>query len=299
MPVSFQETQNSPFEEFSRDGTATLVREFIVDWGDRLTFAGELLSGGSYSLPKQYPGLSGIRVDTVKIKPRIGKAGGGAFSNVETNLVTHDEALVTVTYTPGDPGTADPSLPSGTWAEYSIEESAEMLEIDPVALKWESDDEIVTANVRPTVLVPQTVHTVTWHSVTSPPWGHISLLKGKVNSNAWQIPSTGHYVYPETLMFMGATTQKTFDIDNTARTWSLTYRFWEKSIKAIGEGVGAVYDSASPSPTPEVYGWNHVWRPVSNASVPKWDKPLNLGNDDPLFQSDDFSDLFTLQASFN
>jgi len=233
----------------------------------------------------------------VKINPWARKAQGGDFNDIETQIVTHDHALVTVTYTPGEPGENDPSLPSGTWAEYSIEESAEIMTLPAEAMKWEGSDTPVTADVHPGILIPQTVHVVTWHSVTDPPWGHISTLKGKVNENAWQVPATGHYMYPETLLFMGATAEKSFDIANSKRTWSLTYRFWEKSIKAIGQGAGAAYDTATPSPSLKVYGWNHAWDP--DPLLATWDKPISNASDETLYQVGDLSDLFTLQAGYN
>lgn len=294
--VAFVELENSPREKFSRDGSATLVREFKCDWSDRWTLAAELLSGGVFGLPAQYPGLPGCRVEDVECVPFIAKPGGGDFAgDHENNLVTHEYAKVTATYTPGDQGDDDPELPSDTWATYRQEIGGEIMSSPAQALIWESDNEIVSDDVSPGVFIPNTIHVITWNSVSAPPWGHISTLRGQLNATAWRIPSTGQYLYAETLLFMGATPRTSFSLSSATQTWSLEYRFAEKAVKALNsDGAGAVYNAGSPSAT--VYGWNHIWRP--NGTPPKWDRPVNKDTGDPLFQSGDMSNLFTFQAGF-
>ena len=242
-----------------------------------------------------FPGLAACRVDDVSISPYIPLPSGGVFNDLEADLNAHAHAKIDVTYSPLEMGDVDQELPSGTWATYSQDIGGELVTLPSQSLKWDSDDAIVSDDVNPALFMPSTTHVVTWNAVVDPPWGHISTLRGKTNSAAWRIPSTGQYVYPETLLFLGAKPKITFKLDDLVRTWSLEYQFAEKASKGINaDGEGAIYDNAAPVAT--VYGWNHVWRP--NAATPKWDKPVNSTNGDSMFPTGDLQDLFTFQATF-
>lgn len=294
MPTSvpFEEIGASPSGRGSRRGDLVFNREFKVNWAYASTFVTELLFGGLLGLPKQFPGWPGMRVQEVTQEPYIEKPTNNAtFYDVETYLVEHEFARIKVAYGPLTPPNANDNLPDGTYAEYEQEEAGEFFEIPGSKMAWYPS--LKPTNVPAVTLISMTDHSIQWHRVPTPPWDAISSLKGCVNETAFRIPATGQWVAPETLLFMGSKVKKTFNLFTAAGTWSLSYRFRERSIKAFRSATGAIYTTSSAASAATVIGWNHSYRQETNA----WERRVN-----PLlekeYQTGAFTSLFAFGVGF-
>lgn len=297
MSVAFDEIDDSPHFNAGPRGEMGATRKFRIVWSNVEEFLSELLFGGVWGLPAQFPLFPALRVSGVDIVPFIEVPQGGVLTNHQTQNSTHDHALVTVTYGPGENNTTDngnKELPDGTWAEYSLDIAGEFVEVPGQFLKFQSDDERLPADVHPVVRVPTISHSVRWHRVYAPPWNHIADLTGLVNSAEWKIPATGMLVSAETLLFASASSAKTYDVKNNRDTWSLEYRFAQKCPKHLATTVsarGGINHTTGGSDT--VYGWNHVLR--KNGT---WDIPVSATTGDKMYQAADFAPLFTVEPAF-
>lgn len=297
MPVVFQEIDDSPHFHAGPRGEMGATRKFKILWSDVEAFLTEMLFGGIWGLPAQFPTFPGLRVSDVAIVPFIETPQGGTLTNHQTQNSLHDDALVTVTYAPGEnntTGNGNKELPSGTWAEYDIQFAGEFVEVEGQNLKYDSDNERLPADVHPVVHVPQIDHVIRWHRVYAPPWEHIANLEGKINSNEWKVPATGMHMAAETLLFVPGGARQSYDIQSNRPTWSLEYRFRQKSPKYMGTTAGSrggVKATAGSGET--VYGWNHILR--KNGT---WDTPVNATTGDKMYQADDFAPLFEVQPAF-
>lgn len=295
MPTSvpFEEIGASPNGRGSRRGDLVFNREFKVAWANASTFVTELLFGGLLGLPKQFPGWPGMRVQEVTQEPYLENPTNNAtFYDVETYLVTHEFARIKVTYGPLTPPNGNDNLPDGTYAEYEQEEAGEFFEIPGSNMKWYSDNVPIT-DVRATTLIPMTDHSIQWHRVPTPPWDAISSLKGRVNSVSFRIPATGQWVAPETLLFMGSKVKKTFNLFTAAGTWSMSYRFRERAIKAFQNNAGAIYTSSANATAATVIGWNHAYRRDTGT----WQRRVSMAGEKE-YQTGAFTSLFAFGVGF-
>ena len=294
MPVAFEEIDDSPHFNAGPRGEMGATRKFKIAWGNVEEFLVELLFGGVFGLPAQFPLFPALRVSGVDMVPLIEAPQGGVLTNHQTQNSTHDFALVTVTYGPGENNTTSQDLPDGTWAEYDMQFAGEFVEVQGQFLKYASDNERLPADVHPVVRVPAIDHVIRWHRVPAPPFEHIANLDGLVNANEWKVPATGMWMAAETLLFMAPSLSRSYDVKNEQRTWTMEYRFRQKSPKYMATTAAARGGIKATSGTSEtVYGWNHVLRKDGT-----WDRVVNATTGDRLYQSGDFAQLFTFQADF-
>ena len=295
MAVSFSEVNDSPHFMVGPRGEMGGRREFKIAWGDIEAFAAELLYDGIFGLPAQFPTFPALRVSNIDVKPWQIKHNITGLVDHQTQNAKHDFAHVTVDYAPGNLDSIDPDLPDGIWAEYDQQFSGEMIEVAGQYLVWETDSVRLPADVHPTVRVPYVDHVIKWHRVSAPPWKTIADLQGMVNSNEWEIPATHLNVWEESLLFMGASSQVSYDIRDTRQSFTLTYTFRHKAHKYLNTTAGSEGGVRNPAAvgSPVVHGWNYVLRPNG-----VWDRPLHKDTNDPMYDSADFSDLFALDVLF-
>ena len=294
MAVLFEEVDDSPHFNAGPRGEMGATRKFKIVWNQVEEFLSELLFGGIFGLPAQFPLFPALRVSGIDIVPFIEIPQVGTLTDHQTQNSTHDHALVTVSYGPGENNTTQNTDDDGTWAEYEIGIAGEFVEVPGQFLKFQSDNERLPADVHPVVRVPTVGHTVRWHRVYAPPWEQIANLTGLVNANEWKIPATGMLVTAETLLFASASSSKTYDIKNGRDTWSLTYSFQQKTPKHLATTVsarGGIKHTTGGSDT--VYGWNHILRKDGS-----WDIPVSATTGDKMYQSGDFAALFTVEPAF-
>lgn len=298
MPTSvpFEEIAESPIGKGSRKGDLVFNREFQLAWDDAPAFVIELLFGGVLGLPKQFPGWPAMRVQEVSQEPYLPKPlNNTGFYDVEAYLNRHPLARIKVTYGPLQAANANDNLPDGTYAEYEQDEAGEFFEIKDAALYWESGN-VLIEDIHPTILIGMTDHSLSWHRVPSPPWAAISDLKGRINDAAFRIPATGQWVAAGTLLFMGSKVKKTFNLLTANPTWSMSYRFRERAVKAFTPTAPAgVYDSQgnAAAVATTVVGWNFAYR----NSTGTWERRVNAFGD-PEYSSGDMSRLFAFEIGF-
>lgn len=274
MPVDFEELSGSPNGTFS-DGKFTGTRQFKVAWEDYTTFIGELygvyrLTGGTVSStsPATFPGVPQAICTDIKFNPQSGLAPvkSGVITLTNGNSVTYPHAFITATYkipfSSGGSGRSNlPSVPEGTYLDFSSDRGAEYESIPGRTWVWSGSSVPVPEDSSPAVILPTEEVTLTWSRVTSPPWSTIESTKGKLNDATFLNYGAGK------LMFAGARTRKSFQLTEQS-FWTIEYSFRARSEewnKSYNEGTGVL-----------TAGWTEIEDAEGN----------------PPYASGSFSDLF-------
>lgn len=304
--VTWVEVDDSPRIAAKREGELTATRVFKVAWSDVNTFAAEMLYGGSNGLPQKFPTFDNLYVDGIDIKPFISSPSGGSFTDTESSNSLHDDAEVTVTYSPIinsaelDPGNNespgpqpdDIPLPNGTWIDYRMDFSGEFQTIPSRSLIWNSDSELVAPDAHPAIVIPITDHVVTWYMVDWPPWEAISQMRGRVNDSELRMAATHQRAAAESLLFMGASAARQYR-QNGSNGWQLTYNFKERSIKGVENISGGGSIRIKPNQAVSVIGWNYAFR---DGKTPAWDVPVNANDGAKTYGTGDFKKLFVYEV---
>jgi hypothetical protein len=243
MPVTYEEMEGSPQEEFGEQGF-TATRTLRCDWDERLLLAIELRGGvisGAYVAPATYPHFSAARCQSIGIvghdEDRPMPLAG------DTSKASYEKALLTVRYgipNTGGSGTGTSDDPVIVYEE-NLEGWAEYLTQEPVGLAWGSDSgDPLTADETPGKLLKGLTWVYTRHFLTSVP-AEVLTLPGKVNDSTMSSPSLGLTFPAETLLFNPPLLARQVTSDGTA-TVSLTYRFNSKE-----------------------HTWNRFWRAASQS----------------------------------
>jgi len=273
MGSEFEELAGSPTEHYGPDGV-TAKREIICDWSIRGAILRELLGDG-YAFggtgPAQYPNNEYVVVATVDVKPFPNTPDEQLnFDDITADINTYTSrfAKLSVQYKlqPRVGGGSEPEEgpEPGTFLTYNMNLGGEYVKVyDSIGLHWESNAVIpVPEDALPTILVPSSVHVLSWSLVKSPPWSAISFLRGKVNATVF----CGYAA--QTVLFEGCQASKEFvywdELDEPQFSWKLTYTFREKTI------------SSTAGPPIAYYGWCHTFR--TQGAAPGWDRLLDIGN---------------------
>ncbi len=272
--VSFFELGGSPTEVFTPEGFKA-TRKFLVAWDDRDAFAQDVMGGASeydYTNSTFYPNRPQVIPVRLTFKPVDDHAvvrktipamhdavnsyaGSWALATVEYDtLSTQDVDSVTVT--------------GGTRLSYRLTHETREVELPADGWKWAGTMENLPADVFLLRRIPQTLHTLTWSLVVSPPWIAIQEMQGKINRDEFlDCP-------PGTLLLEGVSANKlyrsTLEKGASDFTWQIVYAFRQQCIH-FGGGT---------------YGWNHAFR--GNAGM--WAVPENNGA--RLYENADFARLF-------
>lgn len=291
LSVSWREKHTSPELSGNYLGEERRVRHFLVAWSDVEVFLQETFTGGILGFPRTYPGRPGLRAREYELVHLVDDATGTtSFSDPDVEIIQHSgEVQINVHYAPleSDPDDAE-QMRDNSWVEYSRDDASEFTMVPGRAMKWESDDKLLPADITPLLFLPEVRHVLKWSRVINPPWTTFSAFKGKVNNAVYRLPGTQQYFGPETLLFESANdTGKIYANFNPSGppTRTLTLTFLEKSQTALdSSALGAVGQTG-------VYGWNHRFREDTG----QYDRLVNaerVGGNNPMFSLADLSQIF-------
>jgi hypothetical protein len=234
MSTSFKELPGSPREYFGPDGM-TAERRLICAWDDRRALVEEILGDG-YEFggqnPVHYPGTSNIVAIRVQVEPLTDDLlkqelaeltdGPNAYRGF-AKLTVDYELLVAA-------DRADlPEIEPQTFLTYRMGQSTEMVTFTGEALYWPGNPEAAfPADAEGRLLLPVTIHRLTWHRAVNPPWNAIRLSSGTFNDAPFLGADAG------TLLFDGAVAERQFlrisDLDAPEFGWRIEYFFREKPL---------------------------------------------------------------------
>ncbi|MDO4549647.1 MAG: hypothetical protein Q4C96_00170 [Planctomycetia bacterium] len=272
--VPFYELGGSPSEIYTSEGFKA-VRKFLVAWDDRDAFANDVMGNVKefdYSYSTYYP----KRPDALPVKLTFSPVDDMAVNKKEItqmhtslNSYSGSWALATVEYeTLGTQDVDSISISSGTRLTYRLTYEPQEILLPVSGWVWNESTESLPENTIITKRVPQTLHTLVWSMVISPPWNTIQETQGKINSQKFLDCPTG------TLLFEGISANKlyrsTLEAGASKFTWQITYTFRQQCIHHSGN----------------VYGWNHLFR----GNTGTWCPPVN--NSIKIYDEADFSLLF-------
>jgi len=276
--ITFQELEDSPRIKIKLNAT-TATRKFLVAWDDWKDFAIELL--GSYTVtgtttnitpPIEFPGVDNLIPIDVDVSPFMPDSPTGTVS--VTLDGQHNEyaagAVVTVSYETRFNTTSPVTAPNGTWVTLEGDLGAEMMTVPGRMFQWTGTSTNLPDDANPGILVPTGQFSLTWHKVLFPPWSTIRSLRGKVNSSSFLGAAA------ETVLFLGASYRRQFQVTNDSGHWEVVYRFAESSKQLASGSVG---------------GWNHFWKEVA-ASGEHWVKIDAADNGELPYKTGDLSTLF-------
>ena len=289
--TGFQEHEDSPMESGNRSGELSFTRVFLTAWNDRWSFISELFSSGPFGLPASYSSYwPGVLADTFSISRIVNAPDSVTISDPNFTQLTHSSAVakITVTYTPIDVGQPDPGEeagPAGTWVTYSQSSTTTFKSLPGRALQWLSDSVALPPDVVQSVPDTNTVHTVTWHQVTSPPWVTLNAMAGTVNETAFRLPGSPMTFAPGTLLFEGLDDETTIKFGEQEFSRKLELRFVEQAQKTFTGGASGGAGAGT------IYGWNYQYRVDTGA----YDKPVN-DSGDKMFATYEFNNLWTANS---
>ena len=198
--------------------------------------------------------------------------GPAVLIDPEVDFIGHGtEAIIHVDYAPIEFDPRDPA--NGTWATYNQGAMTEYASHPGRAMKWESTDQPLPADVQPVVPVPAVRHEVTWHQVNNPPHDQIRSLRGCINGTDFYIPASRQVIPAGHLLFSESSARMTMGYDGQMRT-ELTLVYLEKHQTAFMAGGS--------------FGWNYQWNPAEQ----EYDRPLSA-NGDPQFPEADLASMYT------
>ncbi len=278
MAVAFRELGGSPVEQYDTSGFSAR-REFLIAWEDRNAFAIEVLGeatrhGGGASVA--YPGYSMAAAIEVKFEPLDAEQPDSQeIGLLATGLNSYNGSFAKAVVSYGTISPRDrldgPENEVGTHLTYSMSHAVGDSSMRPGGWQWVDTSVSLSTSYKLSKRIPATVHYLTWHNVTNPPWTAIHELQGTVNNAVFLgCPAA-------TILFDGAEAEKTFRAgfaqDESPLSWKIKYIFRERSVKHSGA----------------VYGWNHIyrespagWVEITNGT----DKLYDSADQMLLFQSD-------------
>ena len=252
--ISYTELNGSDIGSFNNRGEGTIQREFDVDWADRWTFMG-LMLGGPVLMPDNnwyiYPPQYYPRTPLIAKNSSYKGIGEPGISGSD---ITYTKARIRITYGLAEFTIAEQEDPA-IWMEESSVYKAEILQIPSYALKFSGTDEKITEPAG--IIVITADITLVRYNVAYLDRAAVEAMCGKVNSATFLNYPAG------TLLFMGFSPKRTINVYG----WSSMYTV----------SVGIKYK-------PE--GWNNFFRPGHG-----WTAVVINDDDDPLYESGDFSSL--------
>lgn len=281
--ISFEELENSPRIHISTAGM-TATRVFLVAWADWINFAHEVI--GTYRIvggtavaikPIPFPQQPNLIADEIAVEPFLPDNPDGSTAitlGSNLNAYTSGGTRITVTYrTRFDetnlPRSDLPSVPNATYLTYQADLGAEVITIPGRMFEW-ADGTKIPDDVNAGIVVPTGTYTLTWHRVLQPPWTVIRAMRGRVNA------STFLGAPAETVLFLGASIIREFQLISDGGFWRVEYRFAENT-KELASGTKV--------------GWNHFWR-ENVAGGEHWATVTAHDNSEKIYKTGDFTTLF-------
>lgn len=167
------------------------------------------------------------------------------------------------------------SAAAGTFLNYQQEFGAEIQLTPAATFKWKVLDKPVGQGLQPGIVIPATIHTLTWHPVIKPPFTKIPLIEGAVNSGTFLAAPAGN------LLFLGCQPKQIFRFQQGNNPYyTMPYRFAEQA-KYLSDGTTAK-------------GWNFLYNEAVSSGE-HWQEICNSSNQAP-YRSKDFSELFQYEA---
>ena len=235
MSIPFKELSGSPHESFSPQGMKA-ERWLICAWTDRRSLVQELLGDGyefGGSSPVNYPDSPNIAAVRIEVEPLTDDLMLQDFTEVTEGLNAYQGfAKITVHYEllASSAGVNLPQdAPPNTFLTYEMDLDAETVRVPGDALSWPGNPAAVfPAAAEGDVLLPVTIHRLTWHRVLNPPWTAIRACQGALNDSEFLGVEAG------LLLFDGVRAAREFislpDLDNPQFGWQLEYCFREKPL---------------------------------------------------------------------
>lgn len=188
--VEFDELDDSPQVGLTAMQRSARRRGRIA-WSDINAAIAELIPPLS-TRPARFPGVASLIVQKVEFTPDTDIVGSDCTGDVKI----HARAICTIDYaTP----LYDPD--SGNLLEWSRDYGGQLLTIPGGSFVWDSDDkDIEFDDVRPAIVIPETVLTITQHRLAAAdvPRSAIRAAANRVNASTWN----GYGA--ETVLYCGA-----------------------------------------------------------------------------------------------
>ena len=235
MSTPFKELSGSPHESFGPEGMKA-ERRLICAWADRRLLVRELLGDGyefGGSSPVNYPGSPNIVAVRIEVEPLADDMIPQDLANIAEGLngyrgfatiTVHYELLMSAT------GANLPQdVPQNTFLTYEMDRDAVTIRTAVEDLSWAGNPEVdLPAGMNGDVILPVTIHRLTWHRVVNPPWTAIRACQGALNEAEFLGVEAG------LLLFDGVRATREFislaDLDNPQIGWRLEYRFRENPL---------------------------------------------------------------------
>jgi len=241
--ISYEEKFGSGSFDLSED-TITGKRMFWVSWGNRVKFS-KILTGykqtdassdnpNGYSIKGQdFPGMENLICTKVHSEP-FGKSRNNG-GNPE-----YEWAFITALYTPKIIYDGDVK------ASQQIDFESEFFEFDRFSLFW-GDGTPIAEKTQQRKLMPIITHTFTENY-----YPNLLQKKDYINSAVGLINATEYQnVEAENLLYLGATADRQFTVDDGRLAWKVTHKFkerpnesWNKVFNPESGLFESVYDSA-------------------------------------------------------
>lgn len=321
--ITYVEQPNSPRLSGDGNGTR-LTREFLLpDWSryedfvsllmgaHRVTFTD--LSAGTAEVeliaePLPVPGWNNLYCDSWSAAPYKQQDAPAASSAdiLKSTLITAytGQCLITANYsqrvnnyTEVHPknsdvlgGASGRENTKGTWLSLESDEGGEIIQTGYGVFHWvgasttPESDYLVGANIHPGIVVPSTIHSLTWHNCIAPPEKTIRQTVGKVNTDEILFGAVAG-----TLLFLGAQKRQMFRFQGGAKSnaspgtqaerpyYDVTYRFAQQN-KFKTDGTTPV-------------GWNFLYRAAAISSE-HWVEIKDVDSNTP-HKSTNFVNLFS------
>ncbi|MBN2581410.1 MAG: hypothetical protein JXB10_20685 [Pirellulales bacterium] len=234
MTTPFKELAGSPRESFGPDGMEA-ERRLICAWDDRRALVEEILGDG-YEFggqnPVAYPGVSSVVAVRVRVEPLTDDLVKQDLAELTDGPNAYQGfARLTVNYellTAAD--RADlPEIEPQTFLTYRMDRGTETVTFGGDALYWPGNPEATFPSAAEgRLLLPVTIHRLTWHRAVNPPWSAIRVSSGTFNDAPFLGAAEG------TLLFDGAAAERVFlrisDLDTPEFSWRIEYFFREKPL---------------------------------------------------------------------
>lgn len=274
MTVAFAELEDSPRIRV-RSGEFEGVRRFLIDWQDWPLFLAELLGGVSVSegdlvvgTPAIFPGAAAAVVEDVDVRPLPDEAPLATDPlTLSSQTAVYQKAEVTVVYRmlDGNAGGSRGDLPSvvaGTHLTYESRLAAEQVPVAARSWKWQGSSVSVPEDLCPRLLVAAEDIVLNWQRVPRPPWDAMRDLRGRINDATFLNYPAGQ------VLFVGARSRSELRFGSDP-LWRVEYRFQARSE-----------------------AWNKQYR-----DAPAGWQGIEDGDGNPLYETGDFSQLFTMDLS--
>lgn len=268
ISVPFEEHEDSPIENGDINSGLKFSRVFLVNHEDRFVFLTQMFTGGIDGRPKAYhnafPDMlaTSFSVERIENKP----FGPMEITDPESQIIGHSTlAKITIDY-------AIVQYMNGEIATYSRSGSVEFIDLPGRLMKWESSGKRPLADISPVLPIANTAHEITFHQVSSAPWGQMEFMKGKVNSSNFYIPAIDRNIPRGHLLYLEDSSTQTLKFDGSIAT-TVSIVFVEKNQSLLSGSS---------------FGWNHKLNPETG----EYDRLVSDAGH-PLFQEANLISLFT------